>query len=72
MRSGTVLEDLRVQQMRRAGGGWSYRSCGPTCSADEEADDFLRSHEGRGAQKTYAYYQWINRGRRGQGGDALR
>ncbi|MFF8911057.1 hypothetical protein [Streptomyces olivaceoviridis] len=56
MRSGMVLGDLRVQQMRRAGGGWSYTIVRPDGSVHEEADSFLRTYEGRGTQKTYAYY----------------
>ncbi|MEU0896771.1 tyrosine-type recombinase/integrase [Streptomyces massasporeus] len=56
MRSLMVLGDLRVQQMRRAGGGRSYTIVRPDSSVDAEADSFLRSYEGRGTQKTYAYY----------------
>ncbi|MFE0376109.1 hypothetical protein ACFW1M_11070 [Streptomyces inhibens] len=32
-----VLEDLRVQKMKRAGGGWSYTIVWPDGSVDEEA-----------------------------------
>ncbi|WP_193582001.1 hypothetical protein [Streptomyces mobaraensis] len=51
-----VLEDLRVQQMPRTDGGLSYTVVWPDGSVDEEADDFLRTHEGSGTQKTYAYF----------------
>ncbi|WP_335941002.1 hypothetical protein [Streptomyces sp. PTD5-9] len=55
MRSGLVLGDLQVQQMRRAGGGRSYTIVRPDGSVEEEADGFLRTYEGRGTQKAYAY-----------------
>jgi len=51
-----VLGDLRVQPMKRAGGGWSYTIVWPDGSVDEEADGFLRTYEGTGTQKTYAYH----------------
>jgi integrase len=50
-----VLEDIRVQPLKRAGGGWSYTIVWPDCSVEEEADSFLRTYEGSGTQKTYAY-----------------
>ncbi|CAM5237820.1 tyrosine-type recombinase/integrase [Streptomyces hirsutus] len=56
MRSSVVLGDLRVQKMARAGGGWSYTIVWPDVTVDEEADSYLRTHEGSGSQKTYAYY----------------
>lgn len=56
MRSRMVLGDLRVQSLKRAGGGLSYTIVWPDGSVDEEADRFLRTHEGSGTQKTYAYY----------------
>lgn len=55
MRRGMVLGDLRVQAMKRAGGGWSYTILWPDGTVDEESDGFLRTYEGRGTQKTYAY-----------------
>ncbi|MER5561206.1 tyrosine-type recombinase/integrase [Streptomyces sp. NPDC002506] len=51
-----VLDDLRVQSLKRAGGGWSYTIVWPDGTVDEEADSYLRTHEGSGTQKTYAYY----------------
>ncbi|MEV7213704.1 tyrosine-type recombinase/integrase [Kitasatospora cineracea] len=51
-----VLGDLRVQALKRAGGGWSYTIVWPDGRVDEEADAFLRTHEGSGTQKTYAYH----------------
>ncbi|MGW3974187.1 tyrosine-type recombinase/integrase [Streptomyces ardesiacus] len=56
MRSRMVLGDLRVQSMPRADGGRSYTVVWPDGSVDEEADAYLRTHEGSGSQKTYAYY----------------
>ncbi|GHC73054.1 tyrosine-type recombinase/integrase [Streptomyces cinnamoneus] len=56
MRSLMILGDLRVQPMKRAGGGWSYTIVWPDGSVDEEADGYLRTHEGSGTQKTYAYH----------------
>ena len=55
MRSGMVLGDLRVQSMKRAGGGLSYTILWPDGTVDAESDSFLRTYEGRGTQKTYAY-----------------
>jgi integrase len=51
-----VLEDLRVQKIKRADGSWSYTIVWPDCSVDEEADSYLRLYEGSGSQETYAYY----------------
>ncbi|MCM1947737.1 tyrosine-type recombinase/integrase [Streptomyces sp. G2] len=55
MRTGMVLDDIRVQPMKRGDGGWSYTIVWPDGSVDEEADSFLRLFEGSGTQKTYAY-----------------
>ncbi|WP_406491631.1 tyrosine-type recombinase/integrase [Streptomyces sp. NBC_00846] len=55
MRSRMVLGDLRVQPIKRSGGGWSYTIVWPDGAVHEEADSFLRTHEGIGTQKTYAY-----------------
>ncbi|MYV47571.1 tyrosine-type recombinase/integrase [Streptomyces sp. SID2888] len=54
-RSRVVLDDFRVQVLRRAGGGVSYTILWPGGSVDEEADGYLRPFEGSGSQKTYAY-----------------
>lgn len=56
MRSTLVLEDLRVQKIRRADGSWSFSILWPDYSADEEAESYLRLFEGSGSQETYAYY----------------
>ncbi|MFK0283256.1 tyrosine-type recombinase/integrase [Streptomyces sp. NPDC090499] len=56
MRSAMVVGDLRVQKLARAGGGWSYTIVWPDVTVDEEADSYLRTHEGSGSQKTYAYF----------------
>ncbi|MER5862820.1 hypothetical protein [Kitasatospora sp. NPDC002040] len=56
MVSGLVLGDLRVQEIPRAGGGYSYTILWPDGLVDEEADGFLRQFEGRGTQRTYAYF----------------
>ncbi|GAO06667.1 hypothetical protein TPA0598_01_10380 [Streptomyces lydicamycinicus] len=50
-----VLGDLRVQVLKRSGGGQSYTIVWPDGSVDEEADGYLRPFEGSGSQKTYAY-----------------
>ncbi|MFE5022977.1 hypothetical protein ACFRAO_06445 [Streptomyces sp. NPDC056656] len=54
MRTELVLEDIRVQSMKRSGGGRSYTIVWPSCRVDEGADGYLRTHEGSGSQKTYA------------------
>ncbi|MER6218634.1 tyrosine-type recombinase/integrase [Streptomyces sp. NPDC001674] len=51
-----VLADFRVQPLKRAGGGWSYTVVWPDGTVDEESDAFLRTYEGSGTQRTYAYY----------------
>lgn len=56
MRSVMVLEDIRVQPIKRGDGGWSYTIVWPDVTVDEEADSFLRPYQGSGTQKTYAYY----------------
>lgn len=56
MRSGMVIGELRVQWMVRAGGGRSYTIVWPDARVHQEADCFLRLHEGSGTQKTYSYY----------------
>ncbi|MFJ2810567.1 tyrosine-type recombinase/integrase [Kitasatospora sp. NPDC087271] len=56
VRSGMVLGDLRVQEMPRAGGGRSYAVLWPDGSVEQESEGFLQLFEGKGTQKTYAYY----------------
>lgn len=56
MRHTMVLDDLRVQPMRRAGGGRTYTILWPDGSVNDEADSYLRQYEGKGTQKTYAYF----------------
>lgn len=56
MRSTLVLEDLRVQKIRRADGSWSFSILWPDYTTDEEAESYLRIYEGSGSQETYAYY----------------
>ncbi|CAN3982969.1 hypothetical protein KPATCC21470_5669 [Kitasatospora purpeofusca] len=56
MRSRLVLGDLRVQEMPRAGGGRSYTIVRPDATVEDEADAFLRLFDGRGTQRTYAYF----------------
>ncbi len=56
MRSVMVLEDFRVQQMPRAGGCSSYTILRADGGVEEESDRFLRLYEGRGTQRTYAYF----------------
>ncbi|MFJ9777211.1 integrase [Kitasatospora sp. NPDC101157] len=51
-----VLGDLRVQEIPRRGGGYSYTILWPDGTVDEEADSFLRTFEGTGTQRTYAYF----------------
>jgi hypothetical protein len=54
-RTRLVLGDLRVQELKRSGGGSSYTILWPDGSVDQEADGFLRPYEGSGSQRTYAY-----------------
>ncbi|RLU96650.1 integrase [Streptomyces griseocarneus] len=51
-----MLEDLRVQKIRRADGSWSFSILRSDCTVDEEAESYLRLYEGSGSQETYAYY----------------
>ncbi|MCX4900867.1 MULTISPECIES: tyrosine-type recombinase/integrase [unclassified Streptomyces] len=51
-----VVEDFRVQRLLRAGGRCSYTIVRPDGAVDAEADSYLRTHEGSGSQKTYAYF----------------
>ncbi|MDQ0833667.1 integrase [Streptomyces achromogenes] len=56
MRSTLVLEDLRVQKIRYSDGSWAFSIVWPDCTADEEAESYLRQYEGSGSQEPYAYY----------------
>lgn len=56
VRNVMVLGDLRVQAMPRGGGGMSYAIVWPDGAVEEESDSYLRLYEGKGTQKTYAYY----------------
>jgi hypothetical protein len=53
VRSGMVLDSIRVQPMKRADGRSTYTILWPDGSVHEEADSFLRSFEGSGTQKAY-------------------
>jgi len=62
-----VLGDLRVQELRRKAGRRSWTIVWPEGTVHEEADRFLRTHEGSGTQRTYAYLlvdhlRWLERG----------
>ena len=61
-----VVGDLRVQRIDRKDGRRSWTVVWPEGSVHEEADRFLRVHDGSGTQKTYAYYlvdhlRWLER-----------
>jgi hypothetical protein len=61
-----VIGDLRVQRIDRTDGRRSWTIVWPEGTVHEEADQFLRVHEGSGTQKTYAYYlvdhlRWLER-----------
>lgn len=56
MRSELVIGQVRVQWLARAGGGRSYTIVRSDARVHEEADRFLRLHEGSGTQRTYAYF----------------
>lgn len=51
-----IIGDLRVQSMPRADGSRSHTIVNDDGTVHEEADGFLRRHEGSGTQRTYAYY----------------
>src|SRR5487761_1860452 len=50
-----VVGDLRVQRLDRRNGLRSWTIVWPEGTVHEEADRFLRVHDGSGTQKTYAY-----------------
>jgi integrase len=61
-----VVGDLRVQRIDRRGGRRSWTIVWPEGRVHEEADRFLRVHDGSGTQRTYAYYlvdhlRWLER-----------
>ena len=61
-----VVGDLRVQRLDRRNGLRSWTHPWPEGTVHEEADRFLRAHDGSGTQKTYAYYlvdhlRWLER-----------
>jgi len=61
-----VVGDLRVQRIGRRDGRRSWTIVWPEGTVHEEADRFLRVHDGSGTQKTYAYYlvdhlRWLER-----------
>ena len=61
-----VVGDLRVQELRRKDGRRSWTIVWPEGAVHEEADRFLRRHEGSGTQRTYAYLlvdhlRWLDR-----------
>jgi integrase len=61
-----IVGDLRVQRIEGSGGRRSWTIVWPEGTVHEEADRFLRVHDGSGTQKTYAYYlvdhlRWLER-----------
>jgi integrase len=61
-----VVGDLRVQQIQRRGGWRSWTIVWPEGTVHQEADGFLRVHDGSGTQRTYAYLlvdhlRWLER-----------
>ena len=61
-----VIGDLRVQRIDRDGGRRSWTIVWPDGSEHSEADRFLRTHDGSGTQRTYAYLlvdhlRWLER-----------
>jgi integrase len=61
-----IVGDLRVQRIYRRDGRRSWTIVWPEGTVHEEADRFLRVHDGSGTQKTYAYYlvdhlRWLER-----------
>lgn|GEM_PF-5654078 len=63
---GLVVGDLRVQVLERAGGRRSFTIVWPEGAVHEAADAFLRTHDGSGTQRTYAFLlvdhlRWLER-----------
>jgi hypothetical protein len=66
MARGLVVGDLRVQVLERAGGRRSFTIVWPEGAAHEAADAFLRTYDGSGTQRTYAFLlvdhlRWLER-----------
>ena len=66
MARGLVVGDLRVQELVRAGGRRSFTIVWPEGAVHQAADAFLRTHDGSGTQRTYAYLlvdhlRWLER-----------
>ena len=66
MARGLVVGDLRVQVPERAGGRRSFTIVWPEGAVHEAADAFLRTHDGSGTQRTYAFLlvdhlRWLER-----------
>ncbi len=66
MPRGLVVGDLRVQELVRAGGRRSFTIVWPEGAVHQAADAFLRTHDGSGTQRTYAYLlvdhlRWLER-----------
>ena len=66
MARGLVVGDLRVQALERAGGRRSFTIVWPEGAVHEAADAFLRTHDGSGTQRTYAFLlvdhlRWLER-----------
>jgi hypothetical protein len=63
---GLVVGDLRVQVLERATGCRSFTIVWPEGAVHEQADAFLRTHDGSGTQRTYAFLlvdhlRWLER-----------
>jgi hypothetical protein len=63
---GWLSGDLRVQRIDRRDGRRSWTIVWPEGRVHEEADRFLRVHDGSGTQRIYAYYlvdhlRWLER-----------
>ena len=61
-----VIGDLRVQELKRKDGRLSWTIVWPEGGVHQEADRFLRRHEGSGTQRTYAHLlvdhlRWLER-----------
>jgi hypothetical protein len=61
-----LVGDLRVQQIQRKDGRRSWTIVWPEGTVHQDADGFLREHEGSGTQRTYAYLlvdhlRWLER-----------
>ncbi len=66
MSGGPVIGELRVQAVKRKDRATSYTIVRPDGTLHGEADEFLRTHEGSGSQRTYAYVlvdhlRWMQR-----------